>query len=105
MPWQRSIQHELQIHPRSGHEAQLGALIDNLVDDARLASGCLECRLVIRGANPPWLLRGRWADEEALMAYFASPSLQQLSEGLFCHCRSLSGGIVEDRYQATNKVA
>ncbi|MFV3305137.1 putative quinol monooxygenase [Pseudomonas sp. NY15181] len=105
MPWQRPIHHELQIHPRSGHEAQLGALIDNLVDGARRAPGCLECRLVIPGANRPWLLHGLWRDEAALMTYFASPSLQLLSEALFRHCHSLSGGILEDSHQATDKVA
>ncbi len=34
MHWQTPIEHELQIHPRTGHEAELGALIDNLVDGA-----------------------------------------------------------------------
>ncbi|WP_152218789.1 putative quinol monooxygenase [Pseudomonas sp. SCB32] len=105
MPWQRSIQHELHIHPRSGHDAQLGALIDNLVDGARRAPGCLECRLVIQGTDRPWLLHSHWRNEEALMDYFASPSLQLLGEALFGHCRSLSGGILEDSYQATDKVA
>ena len=105
MPWHTTIEHELQIHPRSGHEAQLGALIDSLVDGARRAPGCLECRLVIQGANRPWLLQGRWRDEEALLTYFASPSRQLLSEALFTHCRSLSGGIVETLDQATGKVA
>lgn len=105
MPWQRPIKHELQIHPRAGHEAQLGALIDSLVDGARRAPGCLDCRLVLRGTNQPWLLQGSWSDEEALLEYFSSPTLQLLSEVLLCHCRSLSGGIIEDSHQATDKVA
>lgn len=105
MPWQPPIQHELQIHPRSGHEAELGALIDSLVDGARAAPGCLDCRLTVQGASQPWLLQGRWRDEEALLAYFASPSLQLLSEVLMCHCRRLSGGIIDDSHQATDKVA
>lgn len=105
MPWQRSIHHELQIHPRSGHETALGALIDDLVDGARHAPGCLECRLVIQGAERPWLLLSQWRNEEALMDYFASPSLHLLGEALFGHCRSLSGGILEDSHQATDKVA
>ena len=55
MHWQ-PIEHELQIHPRQGHEAELGALIDHLVDGARRAPGCLRCQLVARDAGQPWLL-------------------------------------------------
>ncbi|MBD9514927.1 MULTISPECIES: antibiotic biosynthesis monooxygenase family protein [Pseudomonadaceae] len=105
MHWQTPIEHELQIHPRLGHEAELGALIDNLVDGARRAPGCLRCQLVAGENGQPWLLQGSWKDEEALLDYFATPSLQLLGEVLLCHCRSLSGGIVETLDQATGKVA
>jgi len=105
MPWQTPIQHELQLHPLAGHEAALGELIDDLVDGARRAPGCLNCRLISRDAGQPWLLHGSWRNEEALLAYFTQPSLQLLGEVLLCHCRSLSGGILEDSYQATGQVA
>ena len=105
MHWQTPIEHELQIHPRAGHEAELGALIDNLVDGARRAPGCLRCQLVARENGQPWLLQGSWINEDALLDYFATPSLKLLGEVLLCHCRSLSGGIVETLDQATGKVA
>lgn len=105
MFWHAPIEHELQIHPRAGHEAELGALIDDLIDGARRAPGCLRCQLVCQEAGKPWLLQGSWKSEEALLEYFSTPSLQLLGEVLLCHCRSLGGGIVERSSQATGKVA
>ncbi|KAF1069846.1 MAG: hypothetical protein GAK45_00994 [Pseudomonas citronellolis] len=104
MPWQRPIHHELQLQPRPGHEAELGALLDRLIDDARAHPGCLDCRLALEPGHP-WRLEGHWQHEDALLAFFETPARQLLGDHLLHHCRSLCGGILDDSSQATVAVA
>jgi quinol monooxygenase YgiN len=61
------------IHGRTGPQAELSALLEQLAEGARGEPGCVDFR-VLTAANPAeFVMLASWASEQALQDHYATP--------------------------------
>ena len=81
MSTQIPVSHMAFIRARAGRSAELGARLSALIEPSRNAPGCLSFSLQYSQCDPElWLVSGFWDNQQAMTAYFGSPSMQIFAE-------------------------
>jgi len=75
------VSHMAFIRARAGRSAELGLRLSTLIEPSRQAPGCLQFSLQQSQCDSDlWLVSGYWAHQQAMTAYFSSPSMAVFAE-------------------------
>ena len=81
MSKQIPVSHMAFVRARAGRSAELGVRLSALIEPSRNAPGCLNVALQHSLCDPDlWLVSGFWSHQQAMTAYFNSPSMQIFAE-------------------------
>ncbi|WP_085580349.1 MULTISPECIES: putative quinol monooxygenase [unclassified Pseudomonas] len=81
MSKQIPVSHMAFIRARAGRSEELGVRLSALIEPSRAAPGCLNFALQHSQCDPQlWLVSGFWSSQQAMTAYFASPSMEVFGE-------------------------
>ncbi|MNI58825.1 Antibiotic biosynthesis monooxygenase [compost metagenome] len=73
--------HMAFVRARAGRSTELGARLSALIEPTRSAPGCLSFSLQHSQGDPDlWLVSGFWTHQQAMTAYFATPTMQVFAE-------------------------